>query len=187
MKRLRPAIMMTVTIACGGAGQPQADAAFERVEQAITDQHTQAIRYAPDAFKRVMDDYDAARAEYAAGEYRRAIEGAERTLELTEQLPSAIGAGRRAVSDQFTAASDEVRELLAALETRVSTLENAPRLPTGVAADDVTQVRQQLPVLQRTFDEATTTFQRGNLAEALHVVTQVRQTASGFTDLVGGW
>ncbi len=175
-----PLVMLALVTAC--AGQRQADAAFREAEQQITEQHTQAIRYAPDAFKQVMATYDSARQHYLDGDYRQAIAGAKRTLALAEELPGVVGTGRRAATEEWQSVSEEVNVLLGDLENRVTALQKTRRLPGGIRAEDVAQARDELPELRSMFAESDRTFREGKVAEAVHVASQVRAKADSLAE-----
>jgi hypothetical protein len=159
------------------AGQEQATAAFNEAEAAITEQHLGAIRYAPDEFRAVMAAYDSAKTHYYAGDYRAAVKGARKTQEMARQLTGAITAGREAAKGQWERMREEVAAMLSTFEEKVDQLARSRRLPGGVDRADVTAAQKKLPELKTTFEQATSEFEQGNIAEALHAGSQVRAEA----------
>ncbi len=181
---LIPFMAAALGVSC--AGQEAADTAFEEAERAITEQHTQALRYAPDAFKQVMAAYDSARRLYAAGDYRGAAAGAKATMKLTEQLGPVIGAGRRAMRAEWETIAAEADSMLTSLEAGVRALDaGAGRLPRGVTSADVTRAKEQLPTLRRSLDEAGSLLREGKLSEAVHVASGVRSEIASLRENLG--
>jgi hypothetical protein len=171
-------------VACA-ATQQDADQALKETESAITAQHAEAIRFAPNAFAAVMQAYSAARKSYDAKDWAAAIAGAQDAATKARQLPAAITEGRDRAVAAWPTTQDSVRRMLAVVGERVGELERTRRYPIGVTAQDVAQARGMLDSLTASWDRAVREFETGDMAGALHASDQVKVGAGMLKSKLG--
>lgn len=185
MRRSRLGVVLTLTLLAGCATEQRAERALRASEDAITAQHADAIRYAPDTFKDIMDTYGAARTAFEARDYAAAIAGANDAAAKAKQLPAAIAAGKAALTARWDTVSTNVAMKLLALEKQVTALSGARRLPAGVTRADVTAARDDLPQLRGNWEKATAASQRGDVSDAMHAASQVETHVSTWLQKLG--
>jgi hypothetical protein len=163
------------------ASRQQADEALKAAESAITAQHADAMRFAPEAFAAVMDAYRVARAAYEREDWAGAIAAAETVAAQARQMAPAIALGK----EQAVALQDSVSAVLAALDQRLAELRRTRRYPEGMTAADVPVVQAQVDSLSAGLGKARVAFDQGDLADAMHAVGRVRLQANTLMGTVG--
>ena len=168
----RLALLATIVVA-GACGPSQHDAqtAIKEAEGAITAQHADAIRYAPDAFTALMAGYDTAKTAFDARDYRKAVAAAHQvTARARRDLSAAIRTAKQQMAQRLTVLRDSVQQMITALDKRVG--------PRG-------QTRAELDSLKASMTKALAAEQRGDVADALHAVMRLQTDATALTRKVG--
>jgi hypothetical protein len=167
------------------ASRQQADEALKAAESAITAQHADAMRFAPEAFAAVMDAYRVARAAYEREDWAGAIAAAETVAAQARQMAPAIALGKEQAVAHWPALQDSVSAVLAALDQRLAELRRTRRYPEGMTAADVPVVQAQVDSLSAGLGKARVAFDQGDLADAMHAVGRVRLQANTLMGTVG--
>jgi hypothetical protein len=162
-----------------------ATAALGEAEQAITAQHADAIRYAPDAFAEVMRLYSAARASRDSGDYRAAIQGARAAADRARALPAAISAGREALRPRWGELHGSLSLMISSLERRLAELDRSGRRPAGVTVQGVAQARSALDTLRTGLQRAAAAWQGGHQADAIHAAERLQPRGLAALEAVG--
>jgi len=183
----RMAVVAAVAMAVSGcaASRQEADEALQAAESAITAQHAEAMRFAPEAFAAVMASYDSARTAYGQEDWGAAVGAAERAAERARQLAPAITAGREAAAAEWPAARDSVEAMLSALGSRLAEVQRSRQYPEGVTAADVRAALAKVDSLTAGLGKAQTAHEQGDLAGALHALERVRTQAGALMGSVG--
>ncbi len=110
MKRMvRIAVSVAIGVACWtGGSRDAAEAAIADAEDTITDVHARAIRYAPEEFKAVMDEYSAAREALEGEDFRGAVRSAHRAIELAKEVSRTATVQRNALEADWPTLRDSV-------------------------------------------------------------------------------
>ncbi|MDH3495191.1 MAG: hypothetical protein OER21_00300 [Gemmatimonadota bacterium] len=185
MRHPRFGVVLALAVLTGCATEQRAERALQASEDAITAQHADAIRYAPDTFKDIMDTYAAARTAFEAKDYATAMAGANDAAAKAKQLPTAIAAGKATFTARWDTVSANVSMKLLALEKQVAALSSARKLPPGVVRGDVAAARDEFPQLQDSWQKARAAVQRGDLSDAVHAASQVETRASTWLQKLG--
>jgi len=178
------AVAATALSACTASRQ-QADDALKAAESAITAQHADAMRFAPEAFAAVMDTYTAARAAYAEDDWAAAITAADAAAARARQMAPAIAAGKERAAARWPALQDSVSAMLSALGQRLGEAQRTRRYAEGMTAADVRAAQAEVDSLSAGLDKARTAFDRGELADAMHAAERVRMQAGALMSAVG--
>lgn len=178
------AVMVVMLNACA-ASREQADEALKAAEGAITAQHADAVRFAPESFAAVMEAYRGARAAYEKEDWATAIAAAESTAAQARQMAPAIAAGKEQAAARWPAARDSAQAMLSALGERLADVQRTRRYPEGMTAADVQVARTQLDSLSAGLDKARAAFDRGDVAGAMHATERVRTEAGALMGVVG--
>jgi hypothetical protein len=180
-RRLFAAWLALVVGAVACTSRNDAQAALTAAEQAITAQHADAIRYAPDEFKAIMEMYTDARARFDEGDYRETIRRAEEVGQRARVLPAAIDAGRDALRPRWEELHGSLSLMIAALEKRLEEIDRTGRRPAGVTTAALGGARANLDTLRVGFHNAAAAWDRGDLGDALHAADRLQ--SRGFTAL----
>jgi hypothetical protein len=179
MKAWRMAVVLAgaVALSACAASQQRADEAIKAAEEAMTAQHAEAIRFAPEAFEAVMQSYGAARDAYERKDWAAAVEAAERATAAARQFPAAIAAGKARAQEEWPAERDSVAAMLAALSGRLDEVLRTRRYPEGRTADDVRAMRARVDSLSAMLGAAGVEFDKGDLGGAVHASDRIRMEA----------
>lgn len=180
-------VVAAVVVAATGcsASRPQADDALKAAESAITAQHAEAMRFAPEAFAAVMATYDSARTAYDKEDWGEVVAAAERTAARARQLAPAITAGKEDAAAQWPAVQDSVQSMLTAVRERLAEAQRTRRYPAGMTAADVRGAQAVVDSLTTGLAKARTAFDQGDLAGAMHAAERVRMQAGALMGSVG--
>ncbi|MDH4043089.1 MAG: hypothetical protein OEY20_09365 [Gemmatimonadota bacterium] len=187
MKVLRMMTVLVGTVALGAcaASQQQADAALKEAESAITAQHADAMRFAPDAFNAVMETYGAARTAYEAEDWPTVVAKAQEAAAQARQMAPTITEGKAQAAAKWPMMQDSVRAMLTALGARLDEVTRARRYPQGMTAADVRDARAQVDSLTVGLAKAVTAFDQGDLSNAMHAAERIRMQAGTLMGAVG--
>jgi hypothetical protein len=187
MKALRMAVALAGAVALHAcaASQQRADEAITAAEEAMTAQHAEAIRFAPEAFDAVMQSYGAARDAYERKDWAAAAEAAEQATAAARQFPAAIAAGKATAQEQWPAERDSVAAMLAALGGRLDEVLRTRRYPEGRTADDVRAMRARVDSLSAMLGTAGAEFDKGDLGGAVHASDRIRMEAGRLMGELG--
>jgi hypothetical protein len=178
------AAIMVVLNACAASRQ-QADEALKAAESAITAQHADAMRFAPESFAAVMEAYRTARAAYEKEDWAAAIAAAESTATQARRMAPAIAAGKEQAAARWPMVRDSAEAMLSALGERLAELQRTHRYPEGMTAADVQVARTQVDSLSAGLGKARAAFDRGDVADAIHAVERVQMEAGALMGAVG--
>jgi hypothetical protein len=179
MKALRLTVVLAGAVALGACAvsQQRADEAIKAAEEAMTAQHAEAIRFAPEAFEAVMQSYGAARDAYERKDWAAAVEAAEQATAAARQFPAAIAVGKARAQEEWPAERDSVAAMLAALGGRLDDVLRTRRYPEGRTADDVRAMRARVDSLSAMLGTAGVEFDKGDLGGAVHASDRIRMEA----------
>lgn len=175
------AVAAGLLIACGGSSSDAARAAIAQAERAITDVHAYAIRYAPDEFKVVMDEYSAAREHLAQENYRGAVRSAERAVELATQVGRAATANRKELETSWAAVRDSVSTMVKAIEERVA---RGPGSGT-ITGEQLASAKTAAQEIAEGLREASKAAADGKLLDAVHAAAGLRARAEEILTSLG--
>jgi len=187
MKALRMVVTLAgaVALSACAASQQQADEAIKAAEEAVTAQHAEAIRFAPDAFAAVMESYSAAKDAYGKQDWPAAVELADSAAAQARQFPAAIAEGKAQAQARWPAARDTVGVMLTALGGRLDEVLRTRRYPDGTTAADVRAMRTRVDSLSAGLAKAGEQFDKGDLAGAMHASERIRMEAGQLMGQLG--
>jgi len=185
-----PVMAMAVTAVVLGlsscaASRQDADEALKDAERAITAQHADAMRFAPESFATVMEAYRAARAAYEKADWTAAIAAAESTAAQARRMAPAIAAGKEQAAARWPMVRDSLQAMLGALGARLAEVQRTRRYPEGMTAADVQAALAQVDSLAAGLGKARAAFDQGDVADAMHAAERVRIQAGTLMGAVG--
>jgi hypothetical protein len=183
--RLTALAVMAVVLNSCAASREQADEALKVAESAITAQHADAMRFAPESFAAVMEAYRTARAAYEKEDWATAIAVAESTAAQARQMAPAIAAGKEQAAARWPMVRDSAEAMLTALGERLAEVQRTRRYPEGMTAADVQAAQAQVDSLSTGLGKARAAFDQGDVAGAMHAVERVRMEAGALMGAVG--
>lgn len=175
--KIKMLVVLTAVVTACGPSQEQADAAIEAAQEAITAQHADALRFAPDAFAEVMEGYGIAKARYDSSDWGGAVEAAEAAAAKARQLAGAIAEGKERAVEEWPAVRAGVADMLTALGGRLDDAARTRRYPEGMGAAEVRDARVLVDSLAAGLERAGREFDGGDVAGAMHAAERIRMQA----------
>jgi hypothetical protein len=186
IRRIRPAAALALALfAPSCTSRREATGALRQAEEAITAQHAEALRYAPEAFRAVMAVYDSARLSLDSGDYREARRYAEDAAHQARALPTAIAAGRETFKPRWSEAHGNLSLLVSSLEKRLEEIDRTGRRPAGVTSAQVAQARAALDTVHAGLRSAAGAWERGDLSDAVQMVERLQARGLQALELLG--
>lgn len=187
MKVPQMMIVLVGAVALGAcaASQQQADEALKEAESAITAQHADAMRFAPEAFAAVMESYGAARTAYDSQDWPTVVAKAQEAASQARQMAPTITEGKAQATARWPMMQDSVSAMLTALATRLDEVTRTRAYPEGMTAADVRDARAQVDSLTTGLAKAATAFDQGDLTNAMHAAERVRMQAGSMMMALG--
>jgi hypothetical protein len=180
-----PLALLALFAASSCTSRGDAEEALRQAEAAITAQHAEALRYAPEAFTEVMRSYTAARQSLDSGDYRAAARNADGAAALARSLPAAIAAGREALGPRWGEVHGNLSLLISSLEKRLGEVDRAGRRPAGVTAAQVIEARAALDTLRVGLRRAAGAWDQGDRTEAIHAAERLQPRGLAALELLG--
>lgn len=184
MRAARIVVAVALLGACAASRQ-QADEALKSAEGAMTAQHADAIRFAPEDFRTVMASYDSARVAYEAEDWGTVVAVAERTAGRARQLAPAIARGKEQAAARWPVVRDSVSAMLTALSERLADVQRTHDYPAGMTAVDLRAAQARMDTLAAGLQKAQGAFELGDVAGALHATERVRAQAGTVMASIG--
>jgi hypothetical protein len=179
------AVLPLVLALSSCTSREDAAAALKEAETAITAQHADALRYAPDAFKEIMTVYAAARRSLDSGDYRAAIRNADDAAARARALPATITAGKDALRPRWGEVHGNLSLTISSLEQRLADVARTGRRPAGVTAAQLAEARSALDTLRAGMRQAAGAWEAGDLSDALHAAERLQVRGVAALELVG--
>jgi hypothetical protein len=185
-RMVRIAVSVAIGVACWtGGSRDAAEAAIADAEDTITDVHARAIRYAPEEFKAVMDEYSAAREALEGEDFRGAVRSAHRAIELAKEVSRTATVQRNALEADWPTLRDSVTSLLSAIGERVAELSGAEALPAGITSEQLASARASMGEIRRGLEQASEAFDGGDLHDAVHAATVLKSRTDEVMESLG--
>jgi hypothetical protein len=167
----------SLALACGKA---PAQAALSGADAAIEAARPEVERYVPQEFKSLADLSRAAHDRFNQGDYQGAL---TQSQALPARVKAALAAAQTKKQELATAWADlqgNLPTMLATTTTRLGELSGKRRLPAGVDRAKVTQAKIELDAIAQTWTEATASYQKGAVPEAVVKARTVKVRIEGL-------
>jgi predicted outer membrane protein len=172
------AVALLFASACANYKEP-AQAAINESETSLQNIAVDAQKYAPDQYRAIADQLEAAKATFAKGDYK-AAHAAARDLpaKMTELSASTTAANDQAVAgmkEEWNALSADVPKMVEAIQSRVDMLSKSRKLPKNVDQASFDAAKSGLETMKQDWDAATRASAEGNVEEAVARVKSAQQ------------
>lgn len=165
------AAALLVALAAGCSQRDPAMQAVDAAEQALSEIHETALKYAPDEYGELKTTLDAARKALQEEKFADAIAAARDLPAKAREVGATAEAAREALLAELQVTWESMAEALpvrlAQLDSRVVELEQAKRLPKDVERDAVDQARSGLQFARQAWEEAQSVYGQADLEGAV--------------------
>ena len=177
--------LLAVGLAACNADKGPADMAIKAADEAITAAAPEAEKFVPDQLTACKDALTAAKDQFAKGDYKGALAAATELGTKAKDLATAAAAKKDELTKAWTDLSGSFPQMLGAITTKVAELGSARKLPKGMDAAKLTQAKEGLAGLTKSWEEASAAFTGGNLVDAMAKAGGLKEKATEIMGLVG--
>lgn len=165
------AIVVLVALVAGCSQKDPAMKAVDAAEQALSQIHEAALKYAPDEYRELKAALDAARKALQEEKFAEAIAAARDLPAKAKEVGATAEAAREALLAELQVTwgsmEEELPARLAQLESRVAELEQAKRLPQDIERKAVDQARSGVAFAWQAWEEAQSAYGQADLEGAV--------------------
>jgi len=165
------AVLLAVALVTGCSQQKPAEQAVDAAEQALSEVHELALKYAPNQYAEVKAELDAARKSLTEGKYPEALAAARELPAKARQVGEAAAAARDTLAAKLGGEWDTLAApmagKLAAFEARIAELEQARNLPKGVERKALEDAKSAYEIVAKAWANATAAHDAGDLEKAV--------------------
>ena len=184
LKLAAAAAACVVLVACNADKGP-ADLALKAADQAITAAAPEAEKYVPEQLAAAKDALKAAQDQFAKGDYKGALAAATELGNKAKDLVAAAAAKKDELTKAWTEMSGSLPQMVEAIKSRVEILGKAKKLPKGMDAATLTQAKDGLAGITKSWEEASAAFSAGNLKDALGKANGLKEKGTEILGLLG--
>ena len=178
------ALLVAGLAACNTDKGP-ADLAIKADEAAIQAVADEAGKYAPAQLKEAQDALAAAKDKFAKGEYKEALAAGTELATKAKDLVAATAAKKDELTKAWNDLAASLPQTVASIQAKVEELGKAKKLPKGMDKAKLTQAKESLAGMTKTWDEASAAFTAGNLGEALAKASPLKDKGAEVMALLG--
>jgi hypothetical protein len=178
------AVVCAAALACNGGRLP-AEAAMKTAEDAVRAARAEAERFAPDDFRSLSDDLNAARDQLARADYKTALASAASIPRRAHDVLARAGAKRDELTRTWNGLAGDVARMVEAARSRVDALSPSRTLPKGVDAGQLAAAKESLALATSAWDEAQAAFQAGHWNDAIARGRAAKERASTALTALG--
>ena len=184
LKMAAAAAACAVLVACNAEKGP-ADVALKAADQAITAAAPEAEKYVPEQLTACKDALKAAQDQFAKGDYKGALAAATELGNKAKDLVAAAAAKKDELTKSWTDLSGSLPQMVEAIKSRVDILGKAKKLPKGMDAAKLTQAKDGLAGITKSWEEASAALTAGNLTDAIGKAKGVKEKGTEVLSLLG--
>jgi hypothetical protein len=152
--------------ACASDNVP-AEQAVKAAEAAVAAIGPEAARLVPDQAKALDAAVASVKDKFAKGEYEAVLTEAPALASRAKQAAAAAAAKKAELTKSWEELSAGLPRMVEAVKSRIDILSHGKQLPATLTQEKLDAARAGLAEATKTWDEATTAFENGALADAL--------------------
>jgi len=162
-------------------GKGPAEEALKAATAAIEAARPQLETYVPAEFKQLSDGAAAAKAQFDKGDYKAALQAAQDLLPKTKAALAAAEQKKQELVTAFDHIKGSLPAMVDALTARANALAAMRRLPNGVDKAALQNAQAALGTLANGWAEATASFDKGEVIQAVNKATQLQSQVLDLT------
>jgi len=195
MKTIQPyarfiALILAAFVIAGCANKmAPAQKAIDDIEAAVTAAGEDATKYIPDQVQAVNDQLANLKAMFDKKDYKGVLAAAPAVLTQAQGLTAAAAAKKTEAMDMYagewTNLASSVPQAVAAIQSRVDILSKSKKLPAGMDAATLDNVKTSLAEANSTWAQATEAQAAGDLEQAVTLAQQVKTRTDELLTTLG--
>ena len=195
MKTIQPyarfiALILAAFVVAGCANKmAPAQKSIADIEAAVTAAGEDATKYVPDQVQAVNDQLTNLKAMFDKKDYKGVLAAAPAVLTQAQGLTAAAAAKKTETMDMYAGEwsnlSSSVPQAVAAIQSRVDILSKSKKLPAGMDAATLDNVKTSLAEANSTWAQATQAQAAGDLEQAVTLAQQVKTRTDELLTTLG--
>jgi len=195
MKTIQPyarfiALILAAFVVAGCANKmAPAQKSIADIEAAVTAAGEDATKYVPDQVQAVNDQLANLKAMFDKKDYKGVLAAAPAVLTQAQGLTAAAAAKKTETMDMYagewTNLASSVPQAVAAIQSRVDILSKSKKLPAGMDAATLDNVKTSLAEANSTWAQATQAQAAGDLEQAVTLAQQVKTRTDELLTTLG--
>jgi len=182
---LAAAIAASALLVACNADKVPADTAIKGAETAVAAVKPEAQKYVPEQLKSVEGALQAAKDQFAKGDYKAALTAATELGPKTKELAAAAAAKKDELTKSWGELAAEVPKLVDAVQGKIDDLGKLKKLPKEIDAAKLASAKDSLAAAKASWQEAAAAFGTGNFQDALAKGKVVKEKVSEVASLLG--
>ena len=183
--KLAAAIAASALLVACNTDKVPADTAIKGAETAIAAAKPEAQKYVPDQLKSAEGALQAAKDQFAKGEYKVALTAATELGTKAKELAAAAAAKKDELTKSWNDLAADVPKLVDAVQGKIDQLGKLKKLPKEIDAAKLTTAKDSLAAAKASWQEATAAFGSGNIQDALAKGKTVKEKVAEVAALLG--
>jgi hypothetical protein len=195
MKTIQPyarfiALILAAFVVAGCANKmAPAQKAIADIEAAVAAAGEDATKYVPDQVQAVNDQLANLKAMFDKKDYKGVLAAAPAVLTQAQGLTAAAAAKKTEMTDMYagewSTLASSVPQAVAAIQSRVDILSKSKKLPAGMDAATLDNVKTSLAEANSTWAQATEAQAAGDLEQAVTLAQQVKTRTDELLTTLG--
>ncbi|MDD3248937.1 MAG: hypothetical protein PHF23_00990 [Smithellaceae bacterium] len=188
MKRIAVQVLATLFIlvmvmGCADEKGP-AQLAMKAAEQAVETTKAEAAKLVPEEVAALEAALASAKEKLDKGEYKAALVEAQGLVGKAKDILAAAKAKKDELSKQWTELTEEIPQMVEAIQGKVGSLARLKKLPQNITAEKLAEAKSGLETIEADLAKAQESFASGNIVEAVATATVVKEkTAKAMESL----
>lgn len=186
---MRGAIVASLLVIAACAGQKgPATTAMAAAEGALATIKDDAARYLPEELKGAEGTLASLKNSLEKGDYKAVLAGAPALMGSLDTLKTHVGAKleeAKAATAEWANYATDLPKMVEAIQSRVTTLASAKKLPSGLNAAAVDTAKNGLESMKSAWTDASAAFTGGNAIDAVAKAREVKAKGEEVLKLLG--
>jgi hypothetical protein len=186
---MRGAIVASLLVIAACAGQKgPATTAMTAAEGALATIKDDAARYLPEELKGAEGTLASLKNSLEKGDYKAVLAGAPALMGSLDTLKTHVGAKleeAKAATAEWASYATDLPKMVEAIQSRVTTLASAKKLPSGLNAAAVDTAKNGLESMKSAWTDASAAFTGGNAIDAVAKAKAVKAKGEEVLKLLG--
>jgi len=177
MRKFLICCLMILPLVVVGCSKGPAEAALKAADEAIAKVKPEAERFVPEQFAALTETAAAAKANFDKGDYAAALTAAKDLPAKATEVATAATAKKDELMGQWNEFGKVIPAKMLDLTDKVNALATMKKLPLGVKAEQIDEIKKRLADMNATWTKAGEAFSAGDIKGALEMGSSVKTAA----------
>ena len=182
MRKFLICCLMILPLVVVGCSKGPAEAALKAADEAIAKVKPEAEKFVPDQFKALTETAATAKASFDKGDYAAALAAAKDLPAKANEVMTAATAKKDELMGLWNELAKDIPAKMLDLTDKVNALAAMKKLPMGMDAAKLTEIKTRMADMNATWTKAGEAFGGGDIKGALEMGGSVKAAAQWLQD-----